>query len=121
MLQGSMTHHTAVVRLLVTAIFVVLGWAYLHSTLRSHGAEGPIGLSIDYPLAARSAGPSAGIGLDSDATVLDHPARQDEHGSPPAKRRSSGDSSENQSGRRQALTILTALLIQIQSAGMGGK
>jgi hypothetical protein len=121
MLQRSMTHHTAVVRLLVTAVFVVLGWAYLHSPLRSHRSEGPIGLSIDYRLAARSAGPSAGIGLDSEGTVLNHLALQDEHGSPPAQRRSAEQSSENQSGRRQALTMFTALLIQIQSAGIGGK
>jgi len=121
MLQRSMTHQTAVVRLLVTAIFVVLGWAYLHSALRSHGAEGPIGLSVDYRLAAPSAGSSAGIGLDSEGTRLDNPALQDEDASPPAQRRSSGHSSENQSGHRQAATILTALLVQIQSAGMGGK
>ena len=121
MLQHSITHHTAVVRLLVTAVFMVLGWAYLHSVLMSHGSEGPIGLSIDYSLAARSATPSTGVGSDSDAAVLDHSALQDQNDSPPAQRRSSGRSSENQSGRRQALTILAALLMQVQASGMNGK
>ena len=118
MLQRSVTHHTAVVRLLVTTVFVVLGWAYLHSVLRTHGSEG---LSINYQLPASSVGPSAGIDLDSEGTVFNHPALQEQHGSPPAQRRSAGHSSENQSGRRQAVTMLTALLIEIQSAGTGGK
>jgi len=121
MLQWSMTHHTAVVRMFVTAVFVVLGWAYLHSVLMTQGSEAPSGQSIDYPPAERSAAPSAAIGLDSDAAVLDHPAFQGEHDSPSPQRRFSGQTSENQSGRRQALTILTALLVQIQGSGVGGK
>lgn len=121
MLQWSITHHTAVVRMFVTAVFLAVGLACLHSVLSGRGSEGPIGLSIDYPLVARDTGPRADIGLCSESTALDHPALQDEHAGPPAQRHSSRQSTENQSGRRQALTILTALLMQIQSAGMNGK
>jgi hypothetical protein len=119
MLQRSGSHHTAVTRLLVTAGFIILGWAYLHSSLRNRHATGSSALSIDYTFPALGGGSSAA--LDCEDTPLDPSTPQDEHGARPASHHATGRGFEVESGRRQAFTMFTALLMQFQSAGSGAK
>jgi hypothetical protein len=120
MTQRSAIHHTVVSRLLVTTAFVIFGWFCLYSALRAHKAEGPIGFPTGPTLAGSSSNLNTGAGQDATSVAPDHEAyyaRADPSAQPhPASR-----SAENQPSRRQSLTMLSALLMEIQAAGTGGK
>jgi len=121
MLQRRITRNATAARLLITAFFLALGWAYLHSVLTSPRSERPSSLSASYELAARHDAPSDSVASDSWGSAFNRHALESGRSSQPAQRNSSGDSAETRSGRRQALAALTAMLIQIQSAGAGGR
>ncbi len=120
MMQRSTIHHTVVSRLLVTTAFVVFGWLCLYSALKARKAEVPIGFPTGYTLAGSGSSLSAAGGPDATSDALDHRAYDVRTGSsaqpPPASR-----SAENQASRRQSLTMLSALLMEIRAAGTGGK
>jgi hypothetical protein len=109
------------VRLLVTAFFVALGWAYLHPVVKNRESERPSSSFVSYELSARHDAPSDGGALDIRGSASNQKGLEGGRDRQPVQRGSVRQSAENQSGRRQVLAVLAAMLIQIQSAGTGGK
>jgi len=108
---------------------VAFGWVYIPaaavglSVVRSGGSVDPVSLYIDHssliepPASAVTPGVHADPG-DQDPAV-GGVASERRHVS--GHRRPSRQSSSNRPDRREALAALAAIMIQIQSAGLGGR
>jgi hypothetical protein len=120
MLQLTVRHHTALVRALWMGIFVILGSAVLHSMLASRSSSDRPALSLGYAPPALEAEKSAQALPDrapADAPGPTGVQRANRHVEqrPPKQRLS-----ELEKGRREVLTMITALMMQLQSTGAGG-
>jgi len=129
MLQRLTKRHEHLVKLLLTVALVAFGWLYLPSAtvglsvVRSGGSVEPVSLYIDHsgliesPTGAVT--PSARADLDNPDPAVSGVAA--EHRPVSGHHRPSGHPTSKKPDRRQALVALAALLIQIQSAGTGGR
>ena len=122
MLQRSIRHQTALIRLFGMAIFVILGSAVLHSTFAARPSSDRASVSMDYPppaLEAEKGGPALPDGAAADtpapAAGAHRTSRRVEQ-RPPKQHLS-----ELEEGRREVFTMITALMMQLQSTGAGGK
>ncbi len=129
MMHHSRMHHTLLGRLLLTGVAAAFGLIYVPSAtvglsvMRNGESVEPVSLYIDGSSLSESPMRSVAPGMSTDlgnhgpavheATFQHQPASGHHH--------MSGQPTGKKAERRQALAALAALLIQIQSAGTGGR
>ncbi len=129
MMHHSRMRHTILGRLLLTGVAVTFGLIYVPSALiglgvaRGGDSVAPVSLYVDGSSFSESPMPSMVPSMSTDlgnqGPAVHEAAFQHEHAS--GAHHTSGQPAANSAERRQALAALTALLIQIQSAGTGGR
>jgi len=131
MMHHSRMRHTLLGRLLLTGVAAAFGLIYVPSAtiglsvMRSGESVEPVSLYVDGSSFSESpmpsVAPSMGTDLGNHGPAVHHEATFQHQPASGHHHNMSGQPTGKNPERRQALAALAALMIQIQSAGTGGR